>query len=74
LACTSAKDSGTPLVQKGRKLLADAKELTQFFNRDSSDALQPTADAALVRFIQKPNELDAILSDWQTAAQKVRQS
>lgn len=70
----SAKDNGTPLVQKGRKMLADAKEITQFFNRDSSDALQPTADAALIRFIQKPNELDSILSDWQTAAQKVWQS
>jgi multiple sugar transport system substrate-binding protein len=69
-----AKDNGTPLVQKGRKLLTDAKEITQFFNRDSSDALQPTADAALIRFIQKPNELDSILSDWQTAAQKVWQS
>jgi multiple sugar transport system substrate-binding protein len=66
-----AKDSGTPLVVKGRKMLQDAKELTQFFNRDSSDALQPTADAAIVRFIQKPNELTSILSDWQTAAQKV---
>ena len=66
-----AKDSGTPLVLKGRKLLQDAKELTQFFNRDSSDALQPSADAALIRFIQKPNELTSILSDWQTAAQKV---
>lgn len=69
-----AKDNGTPLVRKGRKLLTDAKEITQFFNRDSSDALQPTADAALIRFIQKPNELDSILSDWQTAAQKVWQS
>ncbi|HEX3788029.1 MAG TPA: extracellular solute-binding protein [Pseudonocardiaceae bacterium] len=66
-----AKDSGTPLVAKGRALLESAKELTQFFNRDSSDALQPTADSALVRFIQKPNELPSILSDWQAAAQKV---
>jgi multiple sugar transport system substrate-binding protein len=66
-----AKDNGTPLVVKGRKMLQDAKEITQFFNRDSSDALQPTADAALVRFIQKPNELSSILSEWQTAAQKV---
>jgi multiple sugar transport system substrate-binding protein len=66
-----AKDSGTELVTKGRKLLQDAKELTQFFNRDSSDALQPTADAALVRFIQKPNEIDSILTDWQAAAEKI---
>jgi multiple sugar transport system substrate-binding protein len=67
----AAKDTGTPLVVKGRKMLQDAKELTQFFNRDSSDALQPTADAALIRFLQKPNELTSILSEWQTAAQKV---
>lgn len=66
-----AKDSGTPLVTKGRKLLQDAKELTQFFNRDSSDALQPTADTALVRFIQNPNEVDSILTDWQSAAEKI---
>lgn len=67
----SAHDSGTALVTKGRKLLQDAKELTQFFNRDSSDALQPTADAALVRFIQNPNEVDSILTDWQSAAEKI---
>ncbi|GAA2794178.1 ABC transporter substrate-binding protein [Crossiella cryophila] len=67
----SAKDSGTPLVLKGRKMLQDAKELTQFFNRDSSDALQPTADTALIRFIQRPNEISSILTEWQAAAQKV---
>jgi multiple sugar transport system substrate-binding protein len=66
-----AKDTGTPLVAKGRKMLEQAKDLTQFFNRDSSDALQPTADAALVRFVQKPNEINSILTDWQSAAQKV---
>ena len=66
-----ARDSGTPLVTKGRTMLAEAKEITQFFNRDSSDALQPTADAALVRFIQKPTELSSILTDWQAAAEKV---
>ena len=66
-----AKDSGTPLVAKGRAMLAQAKELTQFFNRDSSDALQPTADTALVNFIQKPNELSSILSNWETAARQV---
>ncbi|MGO1051976.1 ABC transporter substrate-binding protein [Crossiella sp. CA198] len=67
----SAKDTGTPLVLKGRKMLQDAKELTQFFNRDSSDALQPTADTALIRFIQRPNEISSILTEWQAAAQKV---
>ncbi|MCI2420617.1 substrate-binding domain-containing protein [Saccharopolyspora sp. K220] len=66
-----AKDSGTPLVAKGRKMLESAADLTQFFNRDSSDALQPTADVALIRFIQRPNELPSILTEWQTAAEKV---
>jgi multiple sugar transport system substrate-binding protein len=66
-----ARDTGTPLVVKGRKMLQDAKDLTQFFNRDSSDALQPTADAALIRFLQKPDQLTSILSDWQAAAHKV---
>ncbi|MBP2472443.1 multiple sugar transport system substrate-binding protein [Crossiella equi] len=67
----SAKDSGTPLVAKGRAMLREAKEITQFFNRDSSDALQPTADNALIRFIQRPHEIGSILTEWQAAAAKV---
>ncbi|MBO0812246.1 MAG: carbohydrate ABC transporter substrate-binding protein, partial [Microlunatus sp.] len=63
-----------PLVQKGIKLLADTKEITQFFNRDSSDALQTTADTALTRFLDHPDELNSILKSWQQAATKVRNS
>ncbi|HYS40922.1 MAG TPA: extracellular solute-binding protein [Pseudonocardiaceae bacterium] len=66
-----AKDSGTALVAKGKAMLAKAADLTQFFNRDSSDALQPTADAALTQFFDKPGQLDSILSTWQAAATKV---
>jgi multiple sugar transport system substrate-binding protein len=66
-----AKDAGTALVAKGRAMLAKAADLTQFFNRDSSDALQPTADAALTQFFDKPNQLDSILTTWQAAATKV---
>jgi multiple sugar transport system substrate-binding protein len=66
-----ARDAGTPLVAKGRAMLAKAADLTQFFNRDSSDALQPTADAALTQFFDKPAQLDSILSTWQAAATKV---
>ncbi|MCS7483962.1 ABC transporter substrate-binding protein [Umezawaea endophytica] len=66
-----AKDSGTPLVAKGRKMLNDAAEITQFFNRDSSDALQPTADAALLQFFAQPDQVDSILATWQAAAEKV---
>jgi multiple sugar transport system substrate-binding protein len=66
-----AKDAGTALVAKGKAMLAKAADLTQFFNRDSSDALQPTADAALTQFFDKPGQLDSILSTWQAAATKV---
>jgi multiple sugar transport system substrate-binding protein len=67
----AAKDAGTALVAKGKSMLAKAADLTQFFNRDSSDALQPTADAALTQFIQKPNQISSILSTWEAAAKKV---
>jgi multiple sugar transport system substrate-binding protein len=70
-ACPQAHDSGTALVAKGRKMLAEAADLTQFFNRDSSDALQPTADTALTHFLDRPGEIASILTDWQTAAKKV---
>ena len=61
----------SPLVQKGIKLLDDTKEITQFFNRDSSDALQTTADTALTRFLDHPDQVNSILKNWQQAAQKV---
>ncbi|GGX76748.1 ABC transporter substrate-binding protein [Streptomyces fructofermentans] len=66
-----AKDSGTALVKKGRAHIEAAAEITQFFNRDSSDALQPTADTALTKFLAKPKEIGAILTDWQRDAQKI---
>jgi multiple sugar transport system substrate-binding protein len=64
----------TPLVQKGIKLLGEAKSLTQFFNRDSSDELQTTADTALTKFLDKPGDVNAILTEWQASAKKVLQS
>lgn len=66
-----AKDSGTPLVVKGRKLIENAADITQFFNRDSSDALSPTADTALTHFLSKPKEIGSILTTWQRDAQKI---
>ncbi|MEU0950420.1 substrate-binding domain-containing protein [Streptomyces canus] len=66
-----AKDAGTPLVKKGRAHIDEAVEITQFFNRDSSDALQPTADTALTKFIAKPKSIGSILTDWQRDAQKI---
>ena len=67
-------EPGDARVQKGVKLLQETKDITQFFNRDSSDALQTTADAALNKFIDEPNNVDSILKDWQAAASKVFQS
>lgn len=66
-----AKDAGTALVKKGRAHIDEAVEITQFFNRDSSDALQPTADTALTKFIAKPKLIGSILTDWQRDAQKI---
>lgn len=66
-----AKAADTPLITKGSAMLASAKELTQFFNRDSNDALQPTADTALTKFLDKPDQIDAILTEWQAGAEKV---
>ncbi|MGQ4513380.1 extracellular solute-binding protein [Streptomyces sp. DW26H14] len=66
-----AKDSGTPLVKKGRALIENASDVTQFFNRDSSDALQPSADTALTHFLSKPKDVGSILTTWQRDAQKI---
>jgi multiple sugar transport system substrate-binding protein len=65
-----ATSPATPLVQKGKAMLAAASELTQFFNRDSTDALQNTANTALINFIQNPGSLNSILSTWQSQAQQ----
>ncbi|MFG2375550.1 ABC transporter substrate-binding protein [Streptomyces sp. NPDC048504] len=67
----AAKDAGTALVKKGRKHVDSAVEITQFFNRDSSDALQPTADNALTKFLAKPKSIGSILTDWQRDAEKI---
>ena len=73
LPTSSQVDSSTfsPLVQKGLKLLTESKAITQFFNRDSSDELQTTADTALTKFLDKPGDVNKILSDWQASAKKV---
>ncbi|ACQ79201.1 extracellular solute-binding protein family 1 [Beutenbergia cavernae DSM 12333] len=63
--------SFSPLVQKGLALLEETEEITQFFNRDSSDELQLTADDALTRFLDDPSDIPAILEGWQTAAERV---
>jgi len=69
-----AKDSGTALIKKGKAMLAGAAQLTQFFNRDSTDALQNTANTALINYIQNPGKIDSILTTWQTQAEQVWKS
>ncbi|GAA1660905.1 extracellular solute-binding protein [Fodinicola feengrottensis] len=64
----------SPLVQKGVQLLTGAKAITQFFNRDSSDELQTTADTALTKFLDSPQDVSTILAGWQSSAQKVLSS
>ena len=66
--------SFSPLVQKGIKMLNDSKAITQFFNRDSSDELQTTADTALTKFLDSPGDVNTILTSWQDAAKKVHSS
>ena len=64
----------SPLVQKGIKMLNDSAAITQFFNRDSSDELQTTADTALTKFLDSPGDVNTILASWQAAAKKVHSS
>jgi multiple sugar transport system substrate-binding protein len=64
----------SPLVQKGIKHLNETKAITQFFNRDSSDELQVTADNALTKFLDKPGDVNSILASWQADAKKVHGS
>ncbi|GIF64188.1 ABC transporter substrate-binding protein [Asanoa ishikariensis] len=73
LPTSQAVDTTTfaPLVQKGIKLLNESKAITQFFNRDSSDELQTTADTALTKFLDKPGDVNKILAEWQASAKKV---
>ncbi|MZD05750.1 carbohydrate ABC transporter substrate-binding protein, partial [Streptomyces sp. SID5785] len=66
-----ARDSGTALVKKGRELVESAAEVTQFFNRDSSDELAPTADTALIRYLSEPDRVGSILTTWQRDAEKI---
>jgi multiple sugar transport system substrate-binding protein len=69
-----AEDSGTALIKKGKAMLASAAQLTQFFNRDSTDALQNTANTALIDYIQNPSRITSILSTWQTQAEQAWKS
>jgi multiple sugar transport system substrate-binding protein len=68
---TAKMTNMTPMEQAGLAMLQKASTLTQFFNRDSDDALQTTNYNAMEAFWQSPNNVDSILSSWQAAAAKV---
>ena len=61
-----------PAAKRAQAILESADGLTQFFNRDSSDALQATADQALTQYLAKAKDTKLILSEWQAEAEKVR--
>jgi multiple sugar transport system substrate-binding protein len=73
-AAPGAKAAVTYQNTKGKAMLEAAADLTQFFNRDGGDELQPTADAALLKFMDKPGDVDAIIAEWQTAAVSARKA
>ena len=62
-----------PDALKGQAILESAVGgVTQFFNRDSSDALQSTADQALTQYLAGVKSLSEILAEWQSEAERVR--
>jgi multiple sugar transport system substrate-binding protein len=63
----------SPTLLQGQAILdAAVGGVTQFFNRDSSDALQATADQALTQYLAGVKPLDQILEEWQAEAERVR--
>ncbi|MFG1708127.1 ABC transporter substrate-binding protein [Nonomuraea sp. M3C6] len=62
----------TPLLEKGRALIASAADVTQFFNRDTNDDQLNVLTTALVKFIDKPGEAADILKLWQSDSVKAR--
>lgn len=73
-AAPGAKAAVTVQNTKGKAMLETAADLTQFFNRDGGDELQPTADAALLKFMDNPGNVDAIMAEWQAAAVSARKA
>ena len=73
-ASPGAKAAPTAANLKGKAMLEAAADLTQFFNRDGGDELQPTADTALLKFMDKPGDVDKIMTEWQAAAVSARKA
>ncbi|GII58615.1 ABC transporter substrate-binding protein [Planotetraspora thailandica] len=62
----------TPLLEKGRAMVAGAADVTQFFNRDTNDDQLNVLTAAMVKFMDKPDEGADILKQWQNDSAKAR--
>ena len=63
----------TPVLLQGQEILdAAVGGVTQFFNRDSSDALQATADQALTQYLAGVKSVSDIIAEWQAEAERVR--
>jgi multiple sugar transport system substrate-binding protein len=69
-----AKVDLTPYAEKGKQLILDAKGLSQFFNRDAGDDVQPTADQALTKYLAGAADLSSILTQWQSDAEQARKA
>jgi len=65
-------DYYSDLTRKGRDHLAGAADITQFYDRDSSQEFATPANAANAKFIAKgKGSLEEILAEWQAAAERV---
>lgn len=62
----------TPYAEKGREIIQNAAGLSQFFNRDAGDDVQPSADQALTQYLAQAAEIGDILAQWQAEAQQAR--
>ncbi|TDN91581.1 ABC transporter substrate-binding protein [Microbacterium sp. BK668] len=62
----------TPYAEKGREIIQNAAGLSQFFNRDAGDDVQPSADQALTQYLAQAAEIGDILTQWQAEAQQAR--
>jgi multiple sugar transport system substrate-binding protein len=62
----------TPYAEKGREIIQNAAGLSQFFNRDAGDDVQPSADQALTQYLADAAVVADILAQWQTEAQQAR--
>jgi multiple sugar transport system substrate-binding protein len=69
---TVPDDFYSDLTRKGRDHLATAADITQFYDRDSSQEFAAPANAANARFIaQGVGSLESILAEWDAASTRI---